>query len=83
MVERFKQLWRILNIDYDHFIRTTDEEHIEGVQKIFTKVKEKGDIYLGEYCRPLLHFLRKFHPRQRRGNGRRQKDLPRLRAADR
>jgi methionyl-tRNA synthetase len=39
-----------LNIDYDHFIRTTDEEHIKGVQKIFTKVKEKGDIYLGEYA---------------------------------
>ncbi len=50
MVERFKQLWQILNIDYDHFIRTTDEEHIKGVQKIFAKVKEKGDIYLGEYA---------------------------------
>jgi methionyl-tRNA synthetase len=50
MVEHFKQLWRILNIEYDAFIRTTDEEHIKGVQKIFTKVKEKGDIYLGEYA---------------------------------
>jgi len=50
MVEHFKQLWQILNIDYDHFIRTTDEEHIKGVQKIFAKVKEKGDIYLGEYA---------------------------------
>ena len=50
MVERFKQLWQVLNIDYDRFIRTTDEEHIKGVQKIFTKVKEKGDIYLGEYA---------------------------------
>ncbi|MBU4268380.1 MAG: methionine--tRNA ligase [Acidobacteria bacterium] len=50
MVERFKQLWQILNIDYDHFIRTTDEEHIKGVQKIFARVKEKGDIYLGEYA---------------------------------
>ena len=50
MVERFKQLWQILNIDYDHFIRTTDQEHIQGVQKIFSKVKEKGDIYLGEYA---------------------------------
>jgi methionyl-tRNA synthetase len=50
MVEHFKQLWRILNIEYDAFIRTTDEEHIKGVQKIFTKVKERGDIYLGEYA---------------------------------
>jgi len=50
MVERFKQLWQTLNIEYDHFIRTTDEVHIKGVQKIFSKVKEKGDIYLGEYA---------------------------------
>ena len=50
MVEHFKQLWQVLGIGYDRFIRTTDEEHIKGVQKIFTKVKEKGDIYLGEYA---------------------------------
>jgi methionyl-tRNA synthetase len=50
MVERFKQLWQILNIEYDLFIRTTDQEHIQGVQKIFSKVKEKGDIYLSEYA---------------------------------
>ena len=50
MVEHFKQLWQTLNIDFDLFIRTTDEEHIKGVQKIFAKVREKGDIYLGEYA---------------------------------
>jgi methionyl-tRNA synthetase len=50
MVEHFKQLWQLLNIDYDRFIRTTDEEHVKGVQKIFAKVREKGDIYLGEYA---------------------------------
>ncbi len=50
MVEHFKQLWQVLNIGYDRFIRTTDEEHIKGVQKIFARVKEKGDIYLGEYA---------------------------------
>ncbi len=50
MVVHFKQLWRLLHIEYDRFIRTTDEEHIQGVQKIFTKVKEKGGIYLGEYA---------------------------------
>ncbi|HEX7502651.1 MAG TPA: class I tRNA ligase family protein, partial [Acidobacteriota bacterium] len=42
-VEHFKQLWQLLNIGYDRFIRTTDDEHIKGVQKIFAKVKEKGD----------------------------------------
>jgi methionyl-tRNA synthetase len=50
MVEHFKQLWKTLNIDYDLFIRTTDEVHVKGVQKIFARVMEKGDIYLGEYA---------------------------------
>ena len=50
MVEHFKELWQTLNIDYDIFIRTTDEVHIKGVQKIFARVMEKGDIYLGEYA---------------------------------
>jgi methionyl-tRNA synthetase len=50
MVEQFKQLWRTLNIEYDTFIRTTDEAHVKGVQKIFSKVMERGDIYLGEYA---------------------------------
>ncbi len=50
MVEHFKQLWRTLNIEYDIFIRTTDEVHVKGVQKIFSRVMEKGDIYLGEYA---------------------------------
>jgi len=50
MVEHFKQLWRTLNIEYDAFIRTTDEAHVQGVQKIFSRVREQGDIYLGEYA---------------------------------
>jgi len=50
MVEHFKELWRLLNIGYDGFIRTTDEVHVKGVQKIFSRVMEKGDIYLDEYA---------------------------------
>jgi methionyl-tRNA synthetase len=50
MVEHFKGLWRLLNIGYDGFIRTTDEVHTRGVQKIFSRVMEKGDIYLDEYA---------------------------------
>ena len=50
----FKPLWKALMIDYDKFIRTTDEFHIEAVQKLFTKIYEKGDIYKssysGHYC---------------------------------
>jgi methionyl-tRNA synthetase len=49
VVERYKALWKRLDIDYDHFIRTTDDYHIRGVQKIFSRVKVNGDIYSGEY----------------------------------
>lgn len=49
VVIRFKELWRILNIGYDKFIRTTDRDHILGVQKIFRRIQEKGDIYPGTY----------------------------------
>jgi methionyl-tRNA synthetase len=49
MVEHFKKLWSDLNAGYNAFIRTTDEVHVKGVQKIFTRVREQGDIYLGEY----------------------------------
>ncbi len=49
VVIRFKELWERLNIDYDKFIRTTDDFHTEGVKKIFKIVREKGDIYPGDY----------------------------------
>ena len=46
---KFKELWKVLNISYDRFIRTTDEDHIKAVQYIFQKCYENGDIYLSEY----------------------------------
>jgi len=49
VVTRFKNLWEKLNISNDHFIRTTEEYHQKTVQAVFTKMKENGDIYLGEY----------------------------------
>jgi methionyl-tRNA synthetase len=49
VVERFKELWRELDIDYDRFIRTTDDDHVRGVQAIFARLQERGDIYPGEY----------------------------------
>lgn len=56
-------LWKILDISYDKFIRTTDKEHEECVQKIFTKLYEKGDIYKSEYegwyCTPCESFWTK------------------------
>ncbi len=49
VVLRFKDLWLALNISYDFFIRTTEPFHEKGVQKIFQKLKDKGDIYKGIY----------------------------------
>ncbi|MEA2005964.1 MAG: class I tRNA ligase family protein, partial [Acidobacteriota bacterium] len=49
VVIRFKNLWKTLNISYDYFIRTTQDFHEKGVQKIFLKLKEKGVIYKGVY----------------------------------
>ncbi|MGB9874188.1 MAG: class I tRNA ligase family protein, partial [Hydrogenobacter sp.] len=47
--ENFKKLWEFMNISYDKFIRTTDQDHIRFVQEVFVKSYEKGDIYKGEY----------------------------------
>lgn len=46
---KFKNLWDVFRIDYDYFIRTTDESHKIAVQKAFEVMYEKGDIYKGEY----------------------------------
>ena len=55
-----KELWKILDISYDKYMRTTDEYHVKAVQKIFEKLLEKGDIYKGEYkglyCTPCESF---------------------------
>ncbi len=60
MVSEIKDLWKLLDISYDQFIRTTDEYHMQAVQKIFTRLYEQGDIYLGEYegnyCTPCEAF---------------------------
>ena len=44
-----KNIWKDLNISYDYFIRTTDDNHVKAVQMIFEKLLENGDIYLGSY----------------------------------
>ena len=48
-VKRFKNAWENLDISYDHFIRTTDDDHKQKVKKILTSLYEKGDIYFDEY----------------------------------
>ena len=60
IVANAKDLWKSLKISYDKFIRTTDKEHVECVQKIFKKLYDNGDIYKGEYkglyCTPCESF---------------------------
>ena len=60
IVATFKKLWSYMNISYDRYIRTTDDYHIESVQKIFKKLYDKGYIYKGEYsgkyCTPCESF---------------------------
>ncbi|HSP47976.1 MAG TPA: methionine--tRNA ligase [Clostridiaceae bacterium] len=56
IVAGIKDLWKLMNISYDKFIRTTDDYHVEAVQKIFNKLYDQGDIYKdvyeGWYCTP-------------------------------
>ena len=49
MADSYKDLWKMLDVSYDRFIRTTDEDHVKAVQKIFERLLKQGDIYLGEY----------------------------------
>ena len=49
MAELSKELWKTLKIDYDDFIRTTEDRHVDVVQDIFEKLIKNDDIYLGEY----------------------------------
>ncbi|MEX0567528.1 MAG: class I tRNA ligase family protein, partial [Candidatus Njordarchaeota archaeon] len=49
MVRHFKQAWRVLDIEYDRFIRTTEKDHEEVVKYIVNKIYERGDIYKGTY----------------------------------
>ena len=60
IVETFKKLWSYMNISYDRYIRTTDDYHVETVQKIFKELYDRGYIYKGEYsgkyCTPCESF---------------------------
>ncbi len=60
IVANFKRLWETMGISYDRYIRTTDDYHIESVQKIFRELYDKGYIYkgkyTGKYCTPCESF---------------------------
>ncbi len=60
IVDGIKDLWSLMKITNDKFIRTTDQEHVAAVQRIFKKLYDKGDIYKskyeGWYCTPCESF---------------------------
>ncbi|MBR5520530.1 MAG: methionine--tRNA ligase [Oscillospiraceae bacterium] len=60
IVVGIKELWNLLDISYDRYIRTTDDYHVEAVQKIFKQLYDQGDIYKGfyegMYCKPCETF---------------------------
>ena len=60
VAEEIKRIWDVMNTSYDRFVRTTDPKHEKEVQKIFKKMYDKGDIYLGKYeglyCTPCESF---------------------------
>ncbi len=57
IVETFKNLWSYMNISYDRYIRTTDDYHIEAVQKIFKALYDKGYIYKGKFSGQTVSLL--------------------------
>ena len=60
IIDDAKNLWKLLKIDYDKFIRTTDDYHVAGAQKVFKQLYDKGYIYKsaykGKYCVPCESF---------------------------
>lgn len=61
MAEKAKELWKLMDINYDKFIRTTDDYHCKAVQKIVQKFVDQGDIYKGKYedwyCMPCENYF--------------------------
>lgn len=60
IAEKFRRLWKYVNVDYDRFIRTTDDYHEESVKKIYKTLLDKGYLYKseykGKYCTPCESF---------------------------
>ncbi len=61
IVAGIKSLWKLMDVDYDDFIRTSDDRHVKAVQKLFKRLYDQGDIYKGSYegwyCTPCESFF--------------------------
>jgi methionyl-tRNA synthetase len=62
VVERFRELWKRFGISYDDFIRTTEERHRKGVERLFKKIVAKGDIYKDAYTGWYCTSCESFYP---------------------
>ncbi len=62
MAVLFQDVWKRLDISYDDFIRTTEPRHVRGVQALFTRISEKGDIYKGKYEGYYCVSCERFYP---------------------
>lgn len=65
----FAALWNDLKIDYDKFIRTTDEKHKKSVQTLLQRIYDKGDIYYGEYGGHYCFGCERFYTEKELENG--------------
>jgi methionyl-tRNA synthetase len=70
IVPKFKELWSLLGVRYDHFVRTTDDYHKQVVQKVLSDLEKKGDIYKasyhGWYCTPCESFWTELQLKERK-----------------
>jgi methionyl-tRNA synthetase len=69
IVPKFVDAWKLLNISYDFFIRTTDERHEKFVEKFMKKIKKKGDVYKGKYEGWYCVGCERFYPENELVNG--------------
>ncbi len=69
VANEFKEAWAKLDIQYNHFVRTTDKEHIACVQKFLQKVYDNGDIYFGEYGGHYCYGCERFYTEKELENG--------------
>ena len=69
MAVQFENVWKHLDIQYDRFMRTTDDDHLVSVQEMFKRIYDNGDIYTGKYSGYYCVSCEKFYPEKELENG--------------
>jgi len=70
MAVTFREVWKRLDVSFDDFIRTTEPRHVRGVQALFAKIVERGDIYKGKYEGYYCIGCERFYPEKDLADGR-------------